>query len=335
MANASSKQSMDNLAWSGRRHLLSTKDLSKDEVVYLINRAKYFKEQVFSNQKDHLSSLSTILADKVTANLFYENSTRTRLSFELASKRLGMHVLNLDIDRSSVQKGESLEDTALTLAAMGVDVMVQRHSQAGSAARIAEATNNKVHVINAGEGITEHPTQALLDLFTMFEQIKLDGKKDLSNSKLVIVGDIAHSRVARSIMCFASMFDFGVHIAGPIEWLPKNDELANSNIVMHTDLDEAIVNADFVMALRIQTERMDLVFTPSDAAAYKINHDRLRLAKPSVKVMHPGPMNRGTEIDHAVAEDKAISLIECQVCNGVPIRMAVLEALCSTDSSES
>ena len=258
MASVSSKKTVDSMTWSGRRHLLDTKDLTKNEVDYLIQRTKYFKEQLFGSSctKEQLNSLRSILANKVVANLFYENSTRTRLSFELASKRLGMHVLNLDIGQSSVQKGESLEDTARTVAAMGVDVIVQRHMQAGSGAKIVEATRDKVHIINAGEGISAHPTQGLLDLFTMFEIAAAAGKNDLSGMNLVIVGNILHSRVARSIMWFAPMFGFKVQLFHRTEWLPPEDEILPSDITLSTNFDEAIRDADFVMALRVQLERM-------------------------------------------------------------------------------
>ncbi len=328
MANLSSEKHIDNLAWSGKRHLLDTKDLSKDEVIYLINRAKYFKEQLNSS----VNTLSSILTGKVAANLFYEYSTRTRLSFELASKRLGMQVLNLDISRSSVQKGESLIDTALTLAAMGVNVIIQRHAQSGSAAQIAGATANKVHVINAGEGVTDHPTQALLDVFTMLEAAALEGKIDLSGSKIVIVGDILHSRVAKSSLWLPTLFGAQIHLVGPAQLLPQ--ALAASGAILHDNLDEALKNADFIMTIRPQFERQESgIFGGVDTyvSSYQINHERLKRAKPSVKIIAPGPINRDVEISGKVADDHALSLIERQVENGVPMRMAVLEALCGTD----
>jgi aspartate carbamoyltransferase catalytic subunit len=341
-ANLNSNKPSSNLVWSGRRHLLDTKDLSKDEVLYLINRAKYFKEQVFGHPStESYSSLSSILAGKVAANLFYENSTRTRLSFDLASKRLGMHVLNLDIDRSSVQKGETIEDTARTVAAMGVNVIVQRHTEADSGAKIAAATKDKVHIVNAGEGITAHPTQGLLDLFTMLEISAASGKSDLVGTKLVIVGNVIHSRVARSIMWFAPLFNFKVQLVGPSEWLPTNEPMPDG-VTADTDFDKAVHDADFVMTLRVQFERMtgniwvDKENGPNFGRGaykdlYQVNHERLKLAKPSVKVMHPAPFNRDVEISGAVADDHKFSVIETQIQNGVPIRMAVLEALCLTD----
>jgi aspartate carbamoyltransferase catalytic subunit len=273
--------------------------------------------------------LGSILAGKTSANLFYENSTRTRLSFELASKHLGMHVLNLDVSRSSVQKGESLEDTARTLAAMGVNVIVQRHSTSGSAAKIAEATNDKVHVINAGEGTTDHPTQALLDLFTMLE-VSAE-QKDLTDKKIVIVGDILHSRVASANLSLLPLFGAKIHLVGPAQLLPQN---ANAKDVMHQDLDEALIDADFVMAIRPQFERQESgIFGSIDKyiSSFQINHERLKKAKRSVKIYAPGPINRDVEISGKLADDRDFSLIEKQVQNGVPMRMAVIEALCADD----
>ncbi len=333
-ASSSAKKSPDKLVWSGKQHLINTKELTKDEVIYLLERAKYFKQQLFGHQStkpgadSSINAFSSILAGKVEANLFYENSTRTRSSFELASKHLGMHVLNLDVSRSSVQKGESLEDTARTLAAMGINVIVQRHSASGSAAKIAEATNNKVHIINAGEGTTDHPTQALLDIFTMLEATT--EQTDLSNKKIVIIGDILHSRVASANLCLLPLFGAQIHLAGPEQLLPKN--LANKNISIHSNLDEALVNADFVMSIRPQFERQENgIFGSVDQyiSSYQINHERLKQAKPSVKVCAPGPINRDIEISGKVADDYNLSLIERQVQNGVPIRMAVIEALCT------
>jgi len=289
----SAHKSPSNLVWSGKRHLINTSELTKDEVLFILRRATYFKQQLFAD-KSKLPSinkedqLSEILADKVEANLFYENSTRTRLSFELASKHLGMHVLNLDVSRSSVQKGETLEDTARTLAAMGVNVIVQRHADSGSAAQIVKATNDSVHIINAGEGKTDHPTQALLDLFTILEINASRGLQDLDGQKIVIVGDVIHSRVASANLMLMPLFGAQMHLVGPEQLMPSK---SIGNITIHKDLDKAVIDADFVMAIRPQFERQESgIFgsIESYAKSFQINHERLKHAKPTVKVYAPG-----------------------------------------------
>ncbi len=330
-SNAHSSQ--NSLVWSGNPHLINSKDLNKNDVLYLLRRAKFFKEQLLKiecgkiGRNEFTESVGTILAGRVAANLFYENSTRTRLSFELASKHLGMHVLNLDISKSSVQKGESLEDTGKTLAAMGVNVIVQRHSISGSCEKIAEATNHRVHVINAGEGTTEHPTQALLDLFTMLE-VNPD-EPELTGKKIVIVGDILHSRVASSNLILLPMFGAHICLVGPQHLLPK---IANNNVEIHTNMDKAMVDADFVISVRPQFERQKedtFGCVEEYINSYQINHERLKSAKKNVKVCAPGPINRDMEISNDVANDISLSLIERQVQNGVVIRMAVIETLCT------
>jgi aspartate carbamoyltransferase catalytic subunit len=332
-AASGSQTSQNNSVWSGRPHLINTSDLSKDEVFHLLERAKYFKQQLFGNRsKNSIETLSAILPGRIEANLFYENSTRTRLSFELASKHLGMHVLNLDVNRSSVKKGETLEDTARTLMAMGVDVIVQRHSEPGSAQRLAAVTGDKVHIINAGEGKTDHPTQALLDLFTMLEINSAIEKTDLQGQKIVIVGDVIHSRVARANFKLMPLFGAEIHVVGPKQLMPKDTN--KNKIIVHNDLDDALKNADFIMAIRPQFERQEEgVFGSVEKYVehYQINHERLKQAKPSAKVYAPGPINRDIEISSKVADDENFALIEKQVQNGVPIRMAVLEALCKTN----
>lgn len=337
MTASDARTSSENSSWSKRRHLFDSSELSKAEVKHLLNRAAFFKEKLFGKESgskraigERLRELNSFLLGRTSANLFYENSTRTRLSFELASKHLGMQVLNLDVSRSSVQKGESLEDTGRTLAAMGIDVIVQRHSVSGSAAKIAEATENKVHIINAGEGVTDHPTQGLLDLFTMLETIPEHA--DLSGKKVVIVGDILHSRVASTNLSFLPMFGAELILVGPEQLLPQ--KLSCNNVSTNSNLDEALTGADFVMAIRPQFERQEEgVFGSVDKyiSNYQVNHERLKNANANVKVCAPGPINRDIEISGKLASDKNLSLIETQVQNGVVMRMAVIEALCSTD----
>ncbi|PWU02714.1 MAG: aspartate carbamoyltransferase [Candidatus Melainabacteria bacterium] len=306
-------------SWSGRRHLIDTKDLTLAEVGYLINQAKKYKKDLLARTPPH-----SALSGRILANLFYENSTRTRLSFELAGRHLGMTVLNLDMAVSSAKKGESPEDTARTLGALGINAIVQRHSGSGSAQRLADAVSDQISVVNAGDGINAHPTQALLDLFTMLEY-----KSDLKGIKIAIIGDIKHSRVARSNLWLLQKLGVHVHFAGPASLMP--DDLASWGAQAHESVDEAIKGADFVMALRIQLERQETGLIPSMeeyARLYRIDHKRLAAANPGVRVMHPGPINRGVEITDAIADDPELSLIERQVANGVPVRMSVLSALC-------
>jgi aspartate carbamoyltransferase catalytic subunit len=306
--------------WSGRRHLIDTKDLTLAEVGYLISQARKYKNDLLAGSTPH-----SVLAGKIAANLFYETSTRTRLSFELASRHLGMNVLNLDVAASSVKKGESLEDTARTLLALGVNVIVQRHASSGSAHRLVEAVPERINVVNAGDGANAHPTQALLDLFTMLEH-----KSDMRGAKIAIVGDVTHSRVARSNFWLLQKLGAEVHFAGPPTLVPQNFTAFGAHV--HLLAEDAIEGADFVMALRLQLERQESGLIPSIQEyrqLYRIDHKRLSYAKSHVKVMHPGPLNRGIEISDDVADDPALSLIEQQVANGVPVRMSVLSALCA------
>jgi aspartate carbamoyltransferase catalytic subunit len=309
-------------SWSGRQHLLDTKDLTLPEVSYLLDQARKYKRQLAAEL-----AVKPELSGKTVANLFYENSTRTRCSFELASKNLGMHVLNLDLGTSSVKKGETLEDTARTLLAMGVHVLVQRHASSGSAELLAKVTADRAHVINAGDGANAHPTQALLDLFTM-----LEFKEDLKGAKIAIVGDVLHSRVARSNFWLLQKLGAHIHFAGPPALMPSGPGAFTADGgKIHSRLEDALEGADFVMALRLQLERQQsgLISSLEEyAKRYRLDHKRLSLAQPTVKVMHPGPINRGIEITDAVADDPALSLIERQVANGIPVRMGILRALC-------
>lgn len=305
-------------AWKARRHLLDTKDLSVEEVEALIAVAKICKK-IHSRGRAPL----TVLSNKVVANLFYENSTRTRSSFELAARKLGASVLNLDIRMSSVAKGETIEDTARTLVSMGVDAVVQRHSSSGSAHKLAEFLSDEVHVLNAGDGWNAHPTQALLDLFSMQET-----GKTINGKKVAIVGDITHSRVARSNIWLLQKLGADIHVCGPPTLVPV--ELDSFGVTVHDQLEPAIKDADFVIALRLQLERQDEGLIPSIGEykrLYRLDHERIKRCKAGVRVLHPGPVNRGIEITDDLVDDTKVSLVNLQVANGIAVRMAVLYLL--------
>jgi aspartate carbamoyltransferase catalytic subunit len=304
--------------WRQRRHLLDTKDMSPEELEVALKAAKLCKEMIASGEGPQ-----PLLANKTIANLFYENSTRTRSSFELAAKRLGATVINVDIASSSVAKGETISDTGRTLTAMAVDALVQRHHCSGSALQIAREFGDQVHVINAGDGWNSHPTQALLDYFTMWE---ISGH--VKGMKIAILGDITHSRVARSNIWLLKTMGADIQIAGPPTLIPP--ELSKLGVSIHTRLEPAIENADFIMVLRLQLERQQQGLIPSIGEykrLYRLDHARLKLANEHVKVFHPGPMNRDIEIAHALADDMERSLVRTQVANGVAMRMAVLYLL--------
>lgn len=304
--------------WQARRHLLDTKDLTNAEIDCAMALAAEFKK--FRSQ--HLPPMD-VLAGKTIANVFYENSTRTRSSFELAAKSLGATVLNFDVGSSSVSKGETILDTAHTLASMDIDCIVQRHSSSGSCHQLAQQLGDQLHFVNAGDGWNGHPTQGLLDAFTMLEVLG-----SLKGAKVAIVGDITHSRVARSNIWLLQKFGAEVHIAGPATLIPAG--LDKLGVKVHYELEPAIKNADFIMALRLQLERQKqglLASIGEYKKLYRIDHKCLSLAKPKVKVMHPGPLNRGIEITSDLADDPNLSLIETQVKNGVAIRMAVFYLL--------
>ena len=289
--------------------LLSIDSLSDDQIATILDRAGLF----FAANRARQSS--NALAGKIVFQLFYENSTRTAMSFATATHRLGASVVSLSVEHSSVKKGETLEDTARTLSAMRPDSLVIRHRENGAPTIVAEIMD--CPVINAGDGTNEHPTQALLDAATIRQHFgRLDGLK------VAICGDIRHSRVARSNAKLLPRLGAEVRLAGPPEFMP--DDVAALSI------DEAIGGADAVMMLRIQRERLDddLEYAPGEYLN-KFGLTRERLARASAKavVMHPGPMNRGVEIDSQVADDKERSLITLQVEMGVAVRMACLELL--------
>jgi aspartate carbamoyltransferase catalytic subunit len=297
------------------RHLLGLRDYSRDEIELILQTARSFKE-IAQRPIPKVPALR----GRTIVNLFFEPSTRTRTSFELAAKRLSADVVNFASGGSSLAKGETLLDTVLTIQAMNVDLIVVRHSGAGTPNFLA--AHVQAGVINAGDGAHEHPTQALLDMLTMLGHFPT-----LRGLRVVIVGDIAHSRVARSNCWGLLTMGCSVAVCGPPTLLPvRLDELG---VEVYHDLEAALKGADVVYALRIQRERLGGCFIPSVreyAMLYKITPERLRRASPGVLVMHPGPMNRGVEIDSRVA-DGAQSLILEQVTNGVAVRMAVIYLL--------
>lgn len=303
------------LHFKGRRHLIDVEALSASEIEAIIEIARSLKTLMNQGQLP-LRALS----GKSVATLFYENSTRTRSSFELAAANLDAHVLNLDINSSSVAKGETIDDTARTISAMGVSALIQRHAQSGSPERLEEVAPPTISIINAGDGWRGHPTQALLDYMTMIEICRsVEGKK------IVIIGDIKHSRVARSNISLLKKFGADIHVCGPPPLVPYGIE--SLGVSTHDDLCTAVEGADFIMALRLQKERQKQGLIPSTADyahLYRVDHACLKIARPGVRILHPGPINRGIEITGALADDQNLSLITTQVTNGIAVRMAVL-----------
>jgi aspartate carbamoyltransferase catalytic subunit len=296
------------------RHLLGIEGMSPVEIRALIDRSLVFAE----NPHD---GVSAALKGKTIINLFYENSTRTRVSFELAAKRLGGSVLNISVAGSSVKKGETLLDTATTLNAMRPDILVVRHNCAGAALLLSKHVD--AAVINAGDGRHEHPTQALLDAVTIRRH-----KGRIEGLKIAICGDIANSRVARSNIHLLGTLGAEVRLVCPITLLPADIDHLGVEVV--TDFEAGIKGCDIVMMLRLQTERMAGTETPSQREYFNLfglDSAKLMRAAPNALVMHPGPMNRGVEIDSATADDVEKSLIRTQVEMGVAARMACLEAI--------
>ena len=302
-------------------HLLSISDLSKAEALNILDTA----EELARVTETPVKKLPT-LRGRTIVNLFFEDSTRTRISFEAAAKRLSADVINFSAKGSSLSKGESLKDTALTLQAMGADGVVIRHPASGAAARLASQKWMTGAVINAGDGTHEHPTQALLDAFTIRQHLK-NSSGDLSDLSIAIVGDVLHSRVARSNVLLLSKLGAHITLIAPPTLLPV---AVNSwGVEVKYDFDENLDEYDVVMMLRVQRERMDEAFFPSEreySRRFGLNGDRLsRLSEKSL-VMHPGPMNRGLEIS-ADSADSRKSVIVDQVKNGVSVRMATLYLL--------
>ena len=321
---------MPTTTWT-RHHILSLADFTTTEYNAVLQTAASFQE-VLSRRTKKVPTLQ----GQVVANLFFEPSTRTRSSFELAAKRLSADTLNFASSTSSITKGETILDTAKTYLAMGTDIMVIRHREAGVPSAIAQEMDRlgvRVGVLNAGDGQHEHPSQALLDLFTNCTLIdpnypRLELLKD---KKIVVVGDILHSRVARSNIWSLTASGAEVHLAAPPTLLPKlfadygNDK--PGKLFLHWKLEPALQDADFVMTLRLQKERMTTHLLPSLREYHQlfgITRSKLQLCKPYVKVLHPGPVNRGVEISSDLMDDPEFSLIQTQVTSGVAVRMALL-----------
>lgn len=306
---------MSDIRWT-RKDLLGLRDLSAEEIRLILQTAKSFQEVSLRSVKK-----VPALRGKTVANLFFEPSTRTRISFELAEKRLSADTFHVAASTSSFVKGETLKDAAKNIEALKVDVMVMRHSSSGAPHRIAQYL--KASVINAGDGINEHPSQALIDMFTILEK-----KKKIEGLKISFIGDILHSRVARSNMWGLTKLGAKVTVCAPKTLLPR--EVEKLGVRATTSLEDAVRDADVVNLLRIQTERQDQSFFPSIreyATAYQINNDVLKLAKEDVLIMHPGPVNRGIEITSDVV-DGPYSVILDQVTHGLAVRMAILYLVC-------
>lgn len=301
------------------RHLLSLDGLGRVEIEALLDRAEALRPQAL----DGRANLQA-LAGRTIVNLFFEPSTRTRSSFQLAARRLGAEVLNFDVAHSSSRKGETLLDTFRNLEAMGADAFVIRVAESGVLAELAAAARAHVHLVNAGDGRAAHPTQGLLDMLT----VRQHKGRDFSQLKFVLVGDILHSRVARSDLHALRALGAGeIRVCGPASLLPQDGTLEGCRVIER--FDEAIEGVDVVMMLRLQRERMEegLVSSLADYHRdYGLDTNRLQRAKPDAIVTHPGPMNRGVEISDAVADGPQSVILE-QVSNGVAVRMAVLAAL--------
>ncbi len=297
------------------KHLLGIKDLKKQDIELILETAKSFKEVINRPIKKVPS-----LRDITVANLFFENSTRTRISFELAQKRLGADVINFSASSSSVKKGETLIDTANNILAMKVDMIVMRHSSPGACVFLSKKV--EAHIINAGDGTHEHPTQALLDAFSIKEKFGT-----LKNIRVAIVGDILHSRVALSNILLLHKMGAQVKVCGPLTLIPKH--IHSLNVEVETDLYKAIEWCDVANILRIQLERQDTKYFPSlreYTLLYQLNKEMLDKIKKDIVIMHPGPINRGVEMTSDIADGRHSIILE-QVENGVAVRMAVMYLL--------
>ena len=297
-------------------HLVETADLNKKEIEFILDEAKKFIN--FNKKRVKKSNL---LEGRTIFNLFFEDSTRTRTSFEVAAKRLGADLINVAVKDSSINKGETLLDTMTTINSMNPDVLIVRHPEEGISKRISN--NVDACVINAGDGSHEHPTQALLDALTIKNRFN-----NFSKLQIAICGDILHSRVARSNIIILSKLGAKVNVIGPKQWLPKN--INKLPVEVYTDMKKGLKNCDIVMMLRIQKERIVGKIMPNQKTyfnKYGLDYNKLKYAKKNAFVMHPGPMNRGVEIDSRLADDITRSLIQEQVAMGVAIRMACLDIL--------
>jgi aspartate carbamoyltransferase catalytic subunit len=309
------------------KHLLSIADISREEAITILNTAN----ELAKVSDTPMKKLPT-LRGRTIVNLFAEDSTRTRISFEAAAKRLSADVINFSAKGSSVSKGESLKDTAQTLQAMGADAVIIRHGASGAPARLAACEWMSGAVINAGDGTHEHPSQALLDAFTIRKHLS-HGKEDLAGLRIVIVGDILHSRVARSNVLLLTKLGARVTVVAPPTLIPYGIESWPVDVAY--DFDSVIETADVIMMLRVQLERMSELFFPNAreySRYFGLNKERLSRMAAHALVMHPGPMNRGLEIT-ADSADSARSVILEQVTNGVSVRMAILYLLLAGDTS--
>jgi aspartate carbamoyltransferase catalytic subunit len=309
--------------FSGFPDLLGIELLTAADVTFLLDQSQPFQEI----QRHPLKKLAT-LRGKTVAMAFFENSTRTRISFATAAARLGADVMHLQAESSSLRKGESLLDTARTLDAMKPDCIVMRHASSGAPHFVAQ--HLEIPVINAGDGTHEHPTQALLDALTI-----RDRRGSLENLRFTIIGDILHSRVARSNIHLLSKFGAQFTLCGPPQWVPRELEQLAPNVRRVFRVEEAVKDADVVMVLRVQTERLHEPALSLDeyVMLYQVTPERMKLAPPQAMVMHPGPMIRGLEIDPAVADGPQSCVLE-QVTNGLAVRMCLLFHLLSTPAPE-
>ena len=297
-------------------HLVETADLSKKEIEYILEESKKY----ISFNKKRIKKIN-LLEGRTIFNLFFEDSTRTRTSFEVAAKRLGADLINVVVKDSSINKGETLLDTMTTINSMNPDVLIVRHPEEGISKRISETVD--ASVINAGDGSHEHPTQALLDALTIKNKFN-----NFTKLKIAICGDILHSRVARSNIIILSKLGAKINVIGPKEWLPKNINKLPVNVF--TDMKIGLQDCDIVMMLRIQKERIVGKIMPNQKIYFKkygLDYNKLKYAKKNAFVMHPGPMNRGIEIDSTLADDITRSLIQEQVAMGVAVRMACLDLI--------
>ncbi len=300
-----------------KKHLLGIQDLSISDVKTILSESKNFIALNKSKNKK-----IDILRGKTQINLFFEPSTRTQSSFELAGKRLGADVMSMNITNSAIKKGETLIDTAMTLNAMHPDIIVVRHQDSGASNLLSQKVN--CAVLNAGDGRREHPTQALLDALTIMEK-----KKKVEGLKIAICGDILHSRVARSNIYLLNMLGADINIVAPSNLMPK--DLQKFGVNTFTNMKEGVKDCDIVMMLRLQNERMTGSFLSSNREYYEyygLTPDKLEKAKSDAIIMHPGPMNRGIEIDTKLADDINKSVIKEQVELGVAVRMACLKLFC-------
>lgn len=299
------------------KHLLGIEGLLPNSIEHLLALSDKFVDHLNNNENEKLN----FLKNKICINLFFENSTRTRTSFELAGKKLGADMLNISVGSSSIKKGETLIDTAMTLNAMQPDVLVVRHNDAGAVKLLSEKVN--CGVINAGDGPHEHPTQALLDALTIKRR-----KKKIAGLKVAICGDIMHSRVARSNIHLLNTLGAEVRTIAPATLIPKNIE--SLGVEVFYDMKSGLKNIDIIIMLRLQLERMSGSFVPSIREYFKfygLDREKLKFAKPDALILHPGPMNRGVEIDSELADDIDRSAIFEQVQMGVAVRMACLKSI--------